>query len=199
MGSEVILRGNVAMYLAPVDTARPAAPNLAPAAPWALFGDSYWTDDGITWTRETSYDDETILNQPQAVGDFLMTSNQMLAGTVKNVRAEALMRAFNSNPVTTTAPTANNVGFREMSLAASISARKFALLCRVDGSPYDDPDVHTAGFRTEIWFPRCGERGSFSSVLSAKGSSMVPVMFKAFKSNVAANEDSIRMTDLATI
>ena len=56
---------------------------------WSLRGFSYWTDDGITWTRETSYDDETILNQPQAVGDFLMTSNQMLAGTVKNVRAES--------------------------------------------------------------------------------------------------------------
>ena len=110
------------------------------------------------------------------------------------------MRAFNSatrsllprRPPTTSASV-------KCPWTASISVRKFALLCRVDGSPYDDPDVHTAGFRTEIWFPRCGERGSFSSVLSAKGSSMVPVMFKAFKSNVAANEDSIRMTDLATI
>ena len=198
MGSEVILRGQVSMYLGPVDTDRPAAPNLPPDAAFVLLGDSYWTDDGITWTREVEYDDETILNEPQAVGDFLMSSNQMLAGSIKNFSAESLMRAFNSNPVTTTPPTSTNVGFREMSLDVGISVRKFALLCRVDGSAYDAPDVHTAGFRTEIWFPRCGERGSFESVLSAKGSSMVPVSFKSFKSNVAANENSIRMTDLAT-
>ena len=198
MGSEVILRGNVSFHLAPVDTPRPNAPNIAPGVVWALFGDSYWTDDGVTWTRETAYDDETILNEPQTVGDFLMSSNQMLAGTVKNFRAEALMRAFNSNPVTVTPPTSTNVGFREMSLDSGISVRKFAMLCRVDGSPYDAPDVHTPGFRTEIYFPRCGERGSFESVLSAKGSSMTPVMFKSFKSNVAANDNSIRMTDLAT-
>ena len=29
MGSEVIMRGNVSWYLASVDTARPAAPNIA--------------------------------------------------------------------------------------------------------------------------------------------------------------------------
>ena len=41
MGSEVILRGNVSFHLAPVDTPRPDAPNLAPAAVWAgVFGDS---------------------------------------------------------------------------------------------------------------------------------------------------------------
>ena len=63
MGSEVILRGNVSWFLAPVDTARPDAPNIAPAAAWVAFGDQYWDDDGVTWSRSQEIDEEMILNE----------------------------------------------------------------------------------------------------------------------------------------
>ena len=52
MGSEVIIRGLVSWYLAPVDTPRPAAPNLAPAAAWIQLGDSFIDDDGVAWSSE---------------------------------------------------------------------------------------------------------------------------------------------------
>ena len=51
------------------------------------------------------------------------------------------MRAFNSNPITISAPTPTNVGYREMSLDSGIVVRMLSLLCRVDASPYDEPNV----------------------------------------------------------
>ena len=197
MGSEVIMRGNVSWYLASVDTARPTAPNIMPAAAWVQFGDSFWDDDGVTFSRTQEIDEETILNETDPVEAFRRSEMKMLAGQVKNFTAEALMRAFNSNAVTTEAPTSTDAGFREMSLDMGITVQMFALLCRVDASPYDTPNVHAEDFRTEIWFPRSAEIGDFETVLSAKASAMVPVSFKAFKSNVAANNNSVRIVDMA--
>ena len=42
------------------------------------------------------------------------------------------------------------------------------------------------------------DRRAFETVLSAKASSMVPVTFKAFKSNIPANGNSIRIVDMPT-
>ena len=147
--------------------------------------------------RSQELDEETILNETLPVEAFRRATGLMLAGNVKNFTAEALARAFNSNAITTTAPSATDAGFREMSLDLGVQVTMLAMLCRVDASPYDLPNVHQEDFRTEIWYPRCAEIGDFEAALSAKASAMVPVTFKAFKSNTPANGNSIRMVDMA--
>ena len=72
-----------------------------------------------------------------------------------------------------------------------------AVLCRIEGSPYDTPNAHDVQFNTDIYLPRCCEGGGFESALGAKQTGMVPLMFKGYKSNTTGKNHVIRMVDLA--
>ena len=197
MGSEVLLRGEVSVWTGVVDTARPDGPNVAPAAAWVQMGDSYWSDDGITLMVEQTIEKDYILNEAEAVDAFRTAMMKSIGGNLKNLTAEALSHALNRNAITTTSPTATEVGFREIDLDIGTLVRTFAALCRVDASPYDEANVRTAGFRTEVWFPRAFETANFESVLSPKASSMFPFTFEGLKSPTP-NVGSLRITDLPT-
>ena len=58
-----LLRGTVDIWLGPVDTPRPDAPNIAPAAAWLAFGDSYFDDAGVTMMIDKTREKDYILNE----------------------------------------------------------------------------------------------------------------------------------------
>ena len=122
-----------------------------------------------------------------------------ISGTLKNFSLEALSYVLNSNAVTITAPTATEVGFRDVDLDVGTLVANMAVLARVGASPYDTPNVRTAGFNSEVYYPRAIEASSFEGILSPKASTMFPFMFEGLKSNTPALRGNLRVTDLATI
>ena len=197
MGSEAIVQGKIRAYLAPVDTARAAAPNLAPPVAFVLIGESFFNDDGISLSSSKTREFQQINNEPLPVKSFVNAHALMATMNLMNFTAELLAIAFNSNAVTTEAPSATDAGFLEVSLEVPTTDKEFALLIVYEASAYDAAGVRTAGFNSDFYYPRVVEMGDFESVLSAKAPAMVPLSFQALKSDTAANA-AARMVNLAT-
>ena len=77
----------------------------------------------------------------------------------------------------------------------------YAMVCTVDASPYDSSKKHRPGFRVQVYFPNCAEvSDTFESPLSPKATAMVPLEFKAYKSETTGRSNLIRMTtDTTTV
>ena len=198
MPSEVLLRGKVSWYIGDVDADIPAAPNLAIVpADWTAIGEPYIDDDGVQFALPSTQEDEMVNGQTLPVDSYRTFEQPSLGGNVKDFSAEVLSKALNSNTITTAPPTAANAGYREVNLERGPQVTMMAVLCRIEGSPYDTPNAHDAQFNTDIYLPRCCEGGGFESALGAKQTGMVPLMFKGYKSNTTGKNHVIRMVDLA--
>ena len=80
----------------------------------------------------------------------------MLSGKVKNISAEALMRAFNSNPNRLSRPPPQRRSATgKCHLTPGLLCACSSLLCRVDASPYDD-----AQRQLQISGPKSGSPGA---------------------------------------
>ena len=114
---------------------------------------------------------------------------------MKDISLETLSYIFNGNVVTNVPGVVGmNVDYDWMSMDSGIQVCKYALICQIDASPYDTARKHTAGFRTEIYFPRCAEKSEFETIAGYKQTAMVPVEFQAYKSETTGRENLIRMT-----
>ena len=118
-----------------------------------------------------------------------------IAGNLKNYTLEALTHVLNGNAITTTPPTATEVGFRDVDLDIGTLVKNYAVLCRIGASPYDSPNIRTADFVSEIWYPRAFEDGQVESAFGPKATAMYAFMFEGLKSNVPANKGNLRVTD----
>ena len=197
MASEVLLRGTVDIWLGPVDTPRPSAPNIDPAAAWEKFGDSYFDDAGVTMMIDKTREKDYVLNEAEAVDVFGTVFVKSIAGNLKNYALEAMTHVLNGNAITITPPTATDVGFRDIDLDIGTLVKNYAVLCRIGASPYDQPNVKTADFMSEIWYPRAFEDGQVEATHSPKATTMYAFMFEGLRSNVPANRANLRTTDLA--
>ena len=197
MPSEVLFRGKVQWYVGAVDAPIPDAPNIAIVpATWAAIGEPYIDDDGVAFAIPQTVEDEMVNGETLPVDAYRTLEQPTLGGNVKDFTAEVLARALNNKAITTTAPTATNAGFQELSLERGPAVAMMGILCRIEGSPYDTPNAHNVQFNTDIYFPRACEGGSFESALGAKQTGMVPLMFKGYKSNTVGLTHKIRMVNV---
>ncbi len=194
------LRGRVHWWLADAETPVTAAPNLTPAAPWELFAESFFDNDGVRIMRSQALEDEEALNELEPVDVWRTSDIKTVSGRVKDISLETLRKIFNNNAIAATAATAAQVAYSSMSMDSGIEVAKYALICQVDASPYDGRNnLHRPGFRTEIYFPRCAEKSDFETIVGAKQTAMVPVEFQAYKSETVGFSNLIRMTTGPTI
>ena len=197
--------GNVYVWLGDMDTVRPAAPNIAPAASdWTLMGTTLGTgadqinivnlpDEGVTWEVTQTINPERDLNDVFPSDGFRVEADQMVNFSLKDFRAEIIQNALNgsadNNLVTISAvdnaATPKEAGYRQLGVSAmGVAVTKVALLVRVDNSPYQ---VAGAGYVSEFWTPSCYEMSNFSTVLGSRAASMVPFQFMSILSRAAAN------------
>ena len=201
------LRGRVHWYLADAETPVTLAPNLTPVAPtWVKFAESFFDNDGVRIMRAQVLEDEEALNELEPVDVWRTSDIKSVSGRVKDISMETLQKIFNGNAITTEPATAvvgalpAQVEYKQMSLDSGIEVCMYALICQIDASPYDNRNKgHRAGFRTEIYFPRCAEKGDFETIAGAKQTAMVPVEFQAYKSMTVGFSNLIRMTTGPTL
>ena len=192
------LRGRVHWFLADEDTAAPDMAiegNYSLLAAWTKFGSSFFDSDGVRIMRTQVLEDEEALNELEPVDVWRTSDIKMVSGRVKDISMETLRKVFNNNAISSeplNLPT--NVNYDYMSLDSGIEVCKYALICQIDASPYEGTNKHRAGFRTEIYFPRCAEKSDFETIAGYKQTAMVPVEFQAYKSETTGRYNLIRMT-----
>lgn len=193
------VRGRVAVHLADPDTDPPAAPSVAYAnfpAAWSLFGDSFFDNEVVRFMRDQTMEDEEALNELEPVDVWRTSDVKRVSGRLKDFTLETLQVIFNNNAITNVAAQGGNLAYSQMSLDADILVEKYAVLVSVDSSPYDSANVHTTGFRTQLYLPNGAEVSNFDSPLSPKHTAMVPFEFKGYKSQTTGKTALIRMTKM---
>lgn len=198
MGSERITYGKINAYLGAVDAVIPSAPNITPdVSVWTEIGESFLTDDALTLTSAQELAYEMILNETNPVHVYRLTQDLMVAFSLKDFALEVVQKGFNNNPIVTSAPSATDVGYLQMSLEQGIAVTNYALLVVYHASPYDMPNVITPDFKSHIYLPRCNEMADFESAMGAKQPAMTPLSFRNIKSDTAANFAQMRVANLA--
>ena len=187
------------VHLADPDTDPPAAPNLAFASPWMLWGRSDFDNEVVNFYRDQTLEDEEALNELEPVDVWRTMDIKRVTGRLKDFSLETLRVLFNNNAITEHAATASNVGFAEMSLDSDILVEKHATMVTIDASPYDNDNVHRPGFRTQVYLPNAAEVSNFESPMSPKHTAMVPFEFKGYKSQTTGKTALIRMTKTPTL
>ena len=190
--------GSVYAWLAVENTARPDAPNLAPAAAWELMGTGTnvvphkdnatvrLTDEGVSWEVNQTVTPERDHNDIFPSDAFRTEADQMIGFSLKDFRAEVLRHALDSPTLLpVSAPDPDDVGYQELGVSGmGVAVAKLALLVRVDNSPYQ---AAGGGYVSEFWGPSVYEMSNFTTALGSRAVSMVPFQFMSVLSGLAAH------------
>ena len=182
--------GTIEAWLGDVNTLRPAAPNIEPAASdWVPLGNNRRTDEGVSWSVPQTINGERDLNDIFKSDAFRVEADQMIGFSLKDFTAEVIQNALNgsadNNLVATVAavptPPPAQVAYKQVGVSAmGVAVTKVALLVRVNNSPYQ---VQGGGYVSEFWTPACYESSNFETVLGSRAVSLVPFMFESILAN----------------
>ena len=179
MGVEVMVRGDVHLYVATAGTAKPSLDGTLDSGVWKEFGNSYFDGDGITVSGNQTVEEEEINNSVYGQEAFRTRAELMVSGQVKDFSLEAVAQAMNQNTIAETAATATASGFKSMPLKLGTTVKKVAILVR-GSAPYGNADDND-DWNLQVWIPRAYEAGNFTTVLGKGAASLVPVEFRALE------------------
>ena len=171
--AEKFLRGEIDFATAAAGTEVSVAPNIdLPAADWDDMDREYFTEDGFTMSHTESIEDEMVLNETVAKGDYRVSEEWMLSFSTKDYQASALQKVLNNNTLDLEPATATDVGYTRIPLRKGPAVFKQAICATINDSPYRVlPTVSgrmTEPIRTRISFLNASQRDGFESTLGPK-------------------------------
>lgn len=161
-----IMAGFWTPYIAPLGTAFPATPAVAPAAAWIRIGtqsDAGIPESGITMAKTLEQDDYYGLGTTARIKTFTTRESHDIEFDLADLSLEALS-LLKGGPATAAGdvvdtPAATGVaGYRTLTIQRGFTNRQFALLLRKADSPYGEfsfdlrlPRVQAAGAYAFAW------------------------------------------------
>lgn len=155
------------VYLAPVATAFPATPAVAPAGTWILVGTSgdlnYDRAEGVTLEHRQSTTPWRSVGDTGSRKIFRTEEDLIIRFKLVDLTLEQYAIALNHNTVTDTAAASGVVGYRTVGLSRGTQIATKAMLIRGAVSPYG------ADFAMDYQIPMVQQIGSAQVVLAKPG------------------------------
>lgn len=173
------------IWIAPIEEAFPTIQEN-PTGNWVKVGGSAgplnFFDDGITVSHGQSLSRWRPLgdNAPRKI--FRTEEELTIAGILADLTLEQYSYAINSNPVTTTAPTATDPGFKTLGLSRGIAIATNALLVR-------GPSPYLADLNMQFELPRVMQVGEPEPVFKRDEPAGLALMWEALVDPAATSAD----------
>lgn len=146
-----LVYGPASIYTGPVDEARPDLED-APAGNWVLLGSNgsnNYAEDGVVVTPEGSIERFRVLGSTAPQKAARTEDDLMVTVTLHDLTAEHFAKVMEDVTVTDTAPGSGTAGVRSFNMLRTATIKEYALLVRIDSSPYIDVAA------SQFWLPRC--------------------------------------------